>query len=228
FDLAPGVRKVYDELEEDFFTLIDGGAVTAANAAVASGKCRQVASGGIYSSEAPVMNGYVQALLRNRETIHLHDDKTDLVEDLAEELQGQPLLVAYEFNHDLERLLARFGKGTPVIGGGTSSKRAAEIERAWNGGDLPILLGHPQSVGHGLNLQGGSGCHVCWYTPTWNLELYDQLNGRLRRQGSRAARMFVHLLMARDTVDEVVYAALKSKARGQNALLDAMKKMRRR
>src|SRR5690606_2575615 len=133
----------------------------------------------------------------------------------------------YEFKHDLERLLHALPRGTPYIGGGTSTKDAARLESLWNADNLPILLGHPASIGHGLNLQRGSARTIIWFSPTWDFELYDQFNRRIRRQGSKADRIFVHHILARDTVDEAVMRALRSKRRTQKALLEALKIRRR-
>jgi SNF2 family DNA or RNA helicase len=136
------------------------------------------------------------------------------------------LLVAYDFEHDLARLKARLGNDTPHIGGGVTPKRTAELEAAWNRGDLPVLLGHPASIGHGLNLQ--AACHhVCVHSPTWDYELDDQFVRRVLRQGSRFARVFVHRIVAARTVDEAVLGALRAKGKGQQALFDALRKMRR-
>ncbi len=156
----------------------------------------------------------------------LHDCKTDLLEELVEELQGPPLLCFYDFRHDLDRLKARFGKDVPNIGGGTSGRDAARIEGAWNRGEISLLLGHPASVGHGLNLQG-AGNHVAWYSLPWARDLLDQGNGRVRRQGSKHQTVFAHYLVARGTVDEVILAVLKSKAKVQDALLAALKGRKR-
>jgi SNF2 family DNA or RNA helicase len=156
----------------------------------------------------------------------LHNEKLDILEELVDELQGTQLLVAYEFQHDLERLLERFPH-TPFIGGGVSAKRGREIEDEWNEGQLPLLFGHPASVGHGLNLQESSACHICWFTIPWDFELYDQFNRRLRRQGNKAKHIQAYHLIARDSVDESVMAALKDKGRTQKALLDALKTKRR-
>lgn len=222
-DLPDAVRAVYDDLEEHLFAMIDKKSVTAANAAVASGKCRQVAAGGLYLDPADELNPVFKA---KKDWANLHTAKVDALEDLVEELQGSPLLVAYDFKHDLDRLRARFGKDVPVIGGGTSDKRAAELERLWNAGKLPLLLGHPQSIGHGLNLQQ-AGHHICWHTLTWDYELYDQFIRRVYRQGNKAHRVTVHHLLARDTIDEAVLGALRAKAKGQRALFDALKALQK-
>ena len=222
FDLPPAAQRVYDALEEDMVAKVADRTVVASNAAAASTKLRQVASGGVYLDGEPLAVVPKRLRAGGREWAHLHDEKTDLVAELVDELQGAPLLVAYDFHHDLERLRARFGKDVPNIGSGVSTRRAKEIEAAWNAGELPLLLGHPQSMGLGLNLQG-AGNHVCFYSMPWARDVYDQLIGRVRRQGSRHDRVYVHHLVARGTVDEVVYWALKGKARVQDAFLDAMR-----
>ena len=231
FDLDDQTRAIYDRLEEDMIAKIDDKVITAATAAAASIKCRQVAAGGIYLD--PELAEFGKEFVRSakREWINLHTTKAELVESLVEELQGSPLLVAYDFQHDLDRLRAVFGKDVPYIGGGVPPSRFKELEKAWNRGELPLLLGHPQSVAHGLNIQE-SGYHIAWHSLTWDFELYDQFIRRIRRPGQKAKRVFVHRFIARDTVDETMIAALESKDRGQQALykalVDLAKKRRRR
>lgn len=224
-DLPADVMTMYSQLEEDLIAKLDANVVVAATAAAASMKCRQVANGGIY------LDPDVQALIKlpksKREWVNLHTEKIDALADLIDELQGSPLLVAYDFEHDLDRLREKLGQDVPYIGGGVSAKRSAELEEAWNQGHLPVLLGHPQAMGHGLNLQE-MGNHVCWHSMTWDYELYDQFIRRVLRQGNKSKKVFVHHIMARGTIDEVMLAALKSKRRGQNALFDALKKIGRR
>lgn len=219
-ELPPVARELYDRLEDAMIAAIDERVVTAANAAVASNKCSQVAAGGIY------LDPDVAPLLRvqkgKREWALIHDEKTDALEDLIDELQGQQLLIAYEYNHDLERIAARFKAAVTVLGKGVSPKDMVEYERAWNAGEIVNLAIQPASGAHGLNLQGASAAHVCWYTPTWNYELYDQLVRRLRRQGTNATRIWSHRIIAKDTVDEDRVAALTRKERGQNALFAAL------
>jgi len=219
-ELPTAARKVYDELEDDLITSLDRDTVTAVNTAVASMKCRQVASGGIYTDRDP------DEPWAPRKTAFIHDEKTEALCDLVEELQGSPLLVAYEFQHDLERIragLARIGhKNVPFIGGGVDMKTSLMLAQKWNRGELPILVGHPQAMGHGLNLQA-AGHHVAFYTTTWDFELYDQLIRRVWRQGNKNERVMVHRILARKTVDEDVIKALAAKKRGQGALFDALK-----
>lgn len=225
-ELPSKARQIYDQLEEDLLARLDEGYVTAKTAAVASGKCRQVASGGIY------LDKDVQALVRlpnsQREWVDLHEAKLDALEELFEELQGAPLLVAYDFKHDLERLRKRFGKDLPFIGSGAAAKDTQRLIDAWNVGDLPGLFVHPQSAAHGLDGLQHVGRHICWHTLTWNYEEYDQLIRRIRRQGNKAQRVYVHHLIAEGTIDEAILGALQVKRRGQNALFDALKKMSKR
>jgi SNF2 family DNA or RNA helicase len=224
-DLPEDARVVYDHLENDLLVALGEGVVTAANAGVASMKCRQVAGGGIYLDQDVL--GLVKKPVTGRAWADVHKAKTEALQDLVEELQGSPLLVAYEFEHDLERIKAALGQDTPHIGGGTTARRSTELEAAWNRGELPVLLAQPQSIGHGLNLQA-CGHHICWYTLTWNYELYDQFNKRVHRQGNKNRKVFVHKIKARGTIDQIVDMALRGKAKGQQALFEALKTLRRR
>lgn len=223
-ELPPAVMKQYKRLEDDLLMRVDQGLVTAANAATAAGKCRQVASGAIYLEDG--IEDLIKTASTKREWAELHSAKLDALQDLVEELQGQPLLVAYEFKHDLERLLKRFGSKTPHIGGGTTTKEAAAIERGWNEGSIPLLFGHPASMGHGLNFQQ-RGCHVAHFTTTWDYELYDQFNRRVRRQGNKANRVYVYRIVAKGTVDEIVTLKLRNKGNTQNELFQALKEIRK-
>jgi SNF2 family DNA or RNA helicase len=212
-ELPSAARDVYNEMERDLFTALEKGEVVADNAAAASTKCRQMANGGVYGDGRVIHN--------------LHMEKAEAVKDLIEELQGTPALIAYDFEHDLQRLLKALGKDTPHIGGGVSPKRAAEIERAWNAGELPVLLGHPASVAHGLNLQN-AGNHIIWHSLTWNFENYDQFNQRVLRQGSRHKKVFVHHIVCRDTIDEAILMSLRSKDKTQKSLLNGLKEYLRK
>lgn len=217
-ELPPTAMKLYTQVEEDMVAMIDGNTVTAVSAASASVKCRQIASGGLYKQYE------VEEIDRpkNREVIHIHDEKTEALLDLIDELQGAPLLIAYEFEHDLQRLRKALGKDLPVIGGGTPSAVADRIVKDWNAGKIPVMAGHPMSMGHGLNMQE-AGRHVAWYTLTWNAELYDQFNKRVARQGNTHESVMVYRFLAKHTVDRAVAVALRVKTRVQNALLDALR-----
>lgn len=219
-ELPPAARKIYDEMEQQLFALIDNGEIAVAQtAAAASIKCRQVANGGIYRQLS-----YTPAVNSDRwQDIHM--EKANAAYDLVEELNGQPVLVAYDFEHDKARLLHVFGKDTPYIGGGVSAKRGAEIEAEWNLGNIPVLLVHPAAAGHGLNLQGNCQ-HVLWHSMTWDLELYEQTIARVLRQGNKYDHVTVHHIIAKDTIDEVMMRALRGKAKVQNRLLTALKEYR--
>jgi hypothetical protein len=180
----------------------------------------------------------------SRKFAPIHDDKLDELDDLLEELNGQPfkelkgkvppggrpLLIAYEFQSDFERLRDRFGtvdkatgqKVLPYLGKGTSAKQESEWIDAWNRNELPILAAHPASAGHGLNLQEGNAAHVLWFSPTWDLELWEQFIRRLRRSGNMAQRVICHIFVCRGTIDELKIAALGDKDVTQSRLLKAL------
>lgn len=219
-ELPPKARKIYDELEEEFLSEVDGDIITAVNAGAASVKCRQVANGGLFLAQNVDEHGRKAS---KREWLDLHTEKIDAVADLLEELNGSPAIVTYDFEHDLSRLLKAFGKDSAVIGGGVSAKKSDLIVDSWNRGELPWLFGHPAAMGHGLNMQDGNAQHIIWHSLTWDYELYDQLIRRLRRSGNKAERVFVHHIVAKDTVDEAVLLALRKKKRTQGALFEALR-----
>ncbi len=212
--------STYKKLKNNLVATLNDDTVSAANKAIAVNKLRQFTSGAIYVDD-PV-EALIKLPTKNKKWAVVHDLKIDALKSLVEELQGQPLLVAYEFSHDLKRIQEAFGKDVPYIGGGVSARRAQDIERDWNEGKLPLLLGHPASMGHGLNLQK-CGMHVCWFSLSWSYELYDQFNRRVRRQGNQSARVFVHHLLVNKTIDMQILDLLRSKQRGQTALFDALK-----
>jgi SNF2 family DNA or RNA helicase len=205
-ELPDDARRAYGSMEKLMLAELESGTVTAANAAAATMKCRQIANGGIYNED--------------HTTAFVHDAKTEAVADIVEELSGKPALIAYEFAHDLERLRREF-PDAPHLGGGVTSKSARETEDRWNAGLLPVLLVQPQSAAHGLNLQE-VGAELIWYSLTWDLELYEQLIRRLWRQGQRE-RVVVHHIIARGTVDEAILRALRVKDRTQRSLLQELR-----
>lgn len=219
--LPDDVMEIYKHLEKDLIAMVKGKLVTAATAATASTKCRQVANGGVY------VNPEIEALVKlqtKKKWVNLHDVKIEALADLIDELQGSPLLIAYDFHLDLDKLKIRFGKDLPFIGGGVKPKRAKELINLWNAGKLPILAGHPQAIGHGLNLQE-FGFHICWHSLIWSFELYDQFIRRIRRSGQKSKKVFVHHIIARNTIDELMLTVLKSKDHTQRALFNALKEM---
>lgn len=197
--LADQERAVYERLEQDLVIELDGQVVDAANAAVLSGKLLQLASGAIYDE--------------NGDVIVVHGAKLDALEDLVEAANGQNLLVAYWYKHDLERIIERFPQARIL--------KTAEDIAAWNNGEINLGLIHPACAGHGLNIQAG-GHLLIWFSLTWSLELYQQANARLYRQGQTQPVTITHLA-AEGTLDEAVLKALDTKNVTQAALIEAVK-----
>ena len=196
--LSDKERAVYDELRQEMVVALDDEEIDAANAAALSGKLLQMANGAIYNEE--------------KEVFHIHNRKLDALEDLIEGANGKPVLVAYWYNHDLERIRERF-KVREI-------KTSKDI-RDWNNGEIPIAVIHPASAGHGLNLQSG-GSTLIWFGLTWSLELYQQTNARLWRQGQKST-VVIHHIISKDTIDEDVMKALRLKEKTQTDLIDAVK-----
>lgn len=210
-DLPDDARDVYETLARDLVADLGRDTLSAAHAAVVVNKLRQIVGGHVYADES---------------TQAMHTVKIDALLDLVEEQAGQPLLVAVGFQHEadaIRRALKGEGIDAPYLGGGISAKRSDEIASQWNAGKLPVLLAHPSSVAHGLNLQAG-GHAVCWFTLTWSLEEYDQFNRRVYRQGQERT-VVVHHLIAKDTVDERVVEVLQGKDRTQRGLLNLLKEV---
>jgi hypothetical protein len=225
-ELPPKARKVYDMMEDELLTCIESDIIHAPTAASAYDKCRQIASGALYKNAVDPVTG--EAATGKREWYLLHDGKLDALEELLEELQGQQVLIAYNYRHDYERICQRLGGKPPHIGSGVTVKQAKYYEAAWNAGELPYLLGHPQSMGHGLNLQGSNACHVAWFTLTPDFDMYDQFNRRLWRGGSKASVVTVHRLIARRTVEQwAVAPTLSRKDKGQADLFRELKRLNR-
>lgn len=215
--LPEPVMQRYRDVEELFITAMEEGKLVAANAAVAGIKCRQMANGAVYKND-----GF--GLDDRKEYVVFHDEKLDALQDLLAELEGHPCLVLYEFDHDRQRILERLGQ-IPVLGSGLSDKKLDKTIDDFNSGQVPILLGHPASMGHGLNLQG-SCHHVIWFGITWNLEFYDQAIARVYRQGQKSEHVFVYHIVASGTLDEKVLRVLTSKDKTQQGLLSSLHKHR--
>lgn len=214
-ELEARARKIYDSLEDDLVTQIEARLVTAANAATAGGKLWQICNGGLYvdNDVAAIIAGKV------RTTLQIHDLKTDWLEELINELQGQPVLVAYQFQHDKDRLAKRF---PDMEFFGDNAKKNKALEDAWNANELPYVAGQQDAIAHALNLQEGNAAHLAQYSLTWNLETWDQLLRRIRRSGNKAKRVFRHIPVIKDSTDEDRRWALAGKAKGQKALFDAL------
>ena len=197
--LSEEEERRYEELKADFILELPEGEITAANAASLTGKLSQLANGAIYDDEGNILE--------------FHDRKLDALEDIIESANGKPLLVAYWFKHDLQRIKKRFD-----IREIKSSKDISD----WNNGDIPVAVIHPASAGHGLNLQAG-GSTLVWFGLTWSLELYQQTNARLWRQGQTSGTVVIEHIITKGTIDERILKALSLKEVTQNALIDAVK-----
>ena len=202
--LSEKERKAYDSMRKDLVISLKGEEIDAGNAAALANKLSQMANGAVYGED--------------RRVFQIHDRKLDMLEDLIEAANGKPVLVAYWFKHDLERISERLHKlHIPFSTMDTSGSIAR-----WNRGEIPVALIHPASAGHGLNLQAG-GSTLIWFGLTWSLELYQQTNGRLWRQGQTADTVVIHHIIAKDTIDERIMSALRKKDKTQTALIDAVK-----
>lgn len=202
--LSEPEKKRYEELKRDLVLQLPGGDITAANATSLSGKLSQMANGAVYSD--------------TQEIIRIHDRKLDALEDLIEAANGKPVLVAYWFRHDLERITERLQHNKIKF----SRLDSSESIRSWNNGELPVALIHPASAGHGLNLQQG-GSTLIWFGLTWSLELYQQTNARLWRQGQTENTVVVQHIITKDTIDGRILQALREKNSTQAALINAVK-----
>ena len=199
-----GEKQQYESMKKDLILpYLENEAITAANAAALSGKLCQMANGAVYSDEGSVA--------------HIHDRKLDALEDIIEAAQG-PILLCYWFKHDLERITKKLDE-LKVEYARISSDGSI---RMWNEGKFQVGLIHPASAGHGLNLQAG-GNHIVWFGLTWSLELLEQTNARLWRQGQRAETVVVQYLVTAGTIDERILDAISKKEKDQNALIDAVK-----
>lgn len=196
--LSPAERKVYDELRKKMALSIEGKEIDAANAAALSGKLLQMANGAVYDDK--------------HNPIRIHDRKLEALEDLVEAANGKPVLIAYWFKHDLVRMKERLS---------IREIRSSSDITDWNAGRIPVAAIHPASAGHGLNLQAG-GSVLIWFGLTWSLELYQQTNARLWRQGQEHTVIIEHIV-TEGTIDEQVMRALRSKNKTQEALIEAVK-----
>lgn len=192
-------ERVYAELKDEMVVELKGAEIDAVNAAVLSNKLLQMSNGAIYADDGKI--------------VKIHDAKLDALEDLCESANGKPVLVAYWFKHDLQRIKERFPTAREI--------KTAEDIRDWNKGEIAMGLIHPASAGHGLNLQQG-GSTIIWFGLTWSLELYQQLNARLYRQGQKET-VVIHHILTRGTIDDRVLRAVGEKDKTQSALIVAVR-----
>jgi len=188
----------YQVMKRELVVSLKDAEIDAANAAALSSKLLQMANGAVYDEDKGVA--------------HIHDRKLDALEDIIDAANGKPVLVAYWFKHDLERILKRFP---------TEKLDSSDSIQRWNDGEIPLAVIHPASAGHGLNLQAG-GSTLVWFGLTWSLELYQQTNARLWRQG-QTDTVVIHHIITKGTIDEDVMHALERKDKTQTALIEAVK-----
>ncbi len=197
--LSQQARELYDRMEREAVLELAGEVIDAGSAAAVNGKLLQIAGGAVYDEE------HVAHML--------HTAKLDVLEDVLAEANGEPVLVAYNFRHERDRIIARFPQAVQLKDSGTIS--------AWNRGEIPLLLAHPAGAGHGLNLQDG-GHIIVWFSPTYDMELWEQFIDRLYRQGQRFTTSVI-VLVAEGTVDEDAMRSLEVKGNGQEAMMEAIK-----
>ena len=202
--LSEKERERYDALKNDLVLALPDGEITVANAASLTNKLSQMANGAVYADDGSVT--------------HIHDRKLDALEDLIEAANGRPVLVAYWFRHDLERIKERLHSLHIPF---SEIDKADSIKR-WNNAEIPVGLIHPASAGHGLNLQSG-GSAIIWFGLTWSLELYQQTNARLWRQGQESKTVVLQHIVTEDTIDQRILRALSQKDVTQRSLIDAVK-----
>lgn len=200
--LSESEIKSYRELRDNL--LLEQEEITASNAGVLAGKLSQMANGAVYGDEG--------------QTVRIHDRKLDALEDIIESANGKPILVAYWFRHDRDRIAERLRSLGVVFGELDGTKSI----RQWNAGELQVGLIHPASAGHGLNLQEG-GSTIVWFGLTWSLELYQQTNARLWRQGQKSRTVVIMHIVSRSTIDERILKALQGKEKVQDSLIEAVK-----
>jgi hypothetical protein len=211
-EFTPQQKSLYARMAKEYVASLPDKLITAVNAGGAYSKLAQMANGAVYDEKRGVH--------------FLHDGKIQALDSLVEELNGVPVLVSYEFNHDLSRIQdwyrSRFGAELPYLGKGTTSAQENAWVSAWNKGKLPVLAGHPASMGHGLNLQESNACHICHFSLPWSWELCDQLIGRILRSGNAASHVFNHILITKGTVDEDKLAGLRNKSFTSSGLIAAL------
>ena len=204
-DLAPKVLAMYRDFEkEQILELINSDEpISAASAAALSNKLQQFANGAIYDAERNIKD--------------LHDEKLDKLDEIVEAANGEPVLIAYSYKHDLERIMQKLKAYKPV------KLEKPEHIADWNAGKIPVLVTHPASAGHGLNLQKG-GHNIVWFGNTWSLELYQQFNARLYRQG-QGKPVTIHHIVTRGTIDEKIIKSLDGKRETQDGLMESIKEL---
>ena len=218
-DLPTDVQKEYDDIEEGLMSTLFTQPLT--TSAAGRSKCMQIANGSVYLDN--VLEEFEGAVKRVRPVRVLHTAKIEALVDLYEELQGDPLLLSIGFKHDVTAVRKALGSDIPVLNGDTTDKQFGMYVDAWNNGKLPVMMLHPASAGHALNMQKCHARHVGFFNIPDDYDEYDQVYKRVRRQGNKAGFVMRHRFIARRTVDIPKLRNLKVKGQGQQDFLDAMK-----
>ena len=200
--LPPAVMVTYKTMQRELFAAIEERTIEACSPLVATGKCAQLANGFVYDAD-------------NEDPVPVHSLKIDWLRELVESLDGEPLLIAYEFIEDLRAIRRAFGSTVPALGNLTPPRKAARLVKAWNEGALPLLAFHPAAAGHGLNLQHG-GSRMAWLSPSWSAELTEQAIARIYRPG-QTQHVTIHVCVAAGTVDEMKRDRVIGKMSAQEA-----------
>jgi hypothetical protein len=206
--LEPEAWAAYEKMRKGLVVDLDGTTLEAANKAVSYSKLSQMAGGAVYMADGSV--------------VEIHDAKLDALSDLMDEMGDRQLLIAYEFNHEMDRLKARHGNRIQFLSDAKTDRAAEQVQAAWNAGRIQFLACHPASAGHGLNFQEGGAAHLCWFSPIWDLELWDQFIRRLRRSGNTAEKVIRHTLVVAHSIDELKLQALADKDMSQTRLKQAL------
>lgn len=216
--LSESDMKIYKKLERDLLIKLEDSTISADSQMLLSGKCHQFANGAIYE-DIPIDldDKQISQFKKTRKTIIVHEEKLNVLRNISDELQGKPLLISYNFKHDLKALKKLYGENLPYIGSGVSEKEVERIKNKWNKGELPFLAIQPKSAAYGLNLQE-SGNDIFLYSLQWSLEKHIQLIGRIHRQGVKGREVRVHIPYCVNTIDELILLKLENKDYMQKTL----------
>ena len=209
--MPPEMKRPYDELSQEFITFLESGEkLLAKNAGSLLIKLRQLCQGALWVSED--------------QCVDVHGAKLDVLENLLAELGGEPLFALYAFRHDLTRINGRLGREVPYVGGGVSAQQGAAWCRQFGAGQLPLLLGHPQSVAHGVDGLQNNCSKICWFgLPGWSWEQYYQANRRIQRHGTKADSVTVYRILIDCSIERAILATIEGKAASEAQFLGILR-----
>lgn len=226
--MPPEAQAIYDKLAKEFMVMIKDQTIIAPTTAAQLGKLRQIAQGAIYYEEAfDLSGGNVKKDKFGHEArpyVTVHDLKLDVLENLLEELNGDPLFLLYSFKHDVARIAERLGQSIPWVGSGVSKNQGAAWCQAFGAGALPLLAGHPQSVAHGVDGLQDNCRTVCWYGMDWSWENYYQANKRIAREGTKANSVTIHRILVDCPTERAILASVEGKRASEAEFLTLLRK----